>query len=162
MLRLFHSTCLLALIAGGLYAQSVPPPVLETSGMVGLAFGETARLNVLNPTTVAACSATLSFLDGTGTLLKSEAVVVPAGTSVWFDLHDSDLDLAITDRREIRATLLIPGPVPTSTSSSTTTSTVPTCEYVKTLEIFDNASLRTLVVLGHFRDVTTPAATEAP
>jgi hypothetical protein len=33
---------------------------------------------------------------------------------------------------------------------------------VKTLEVFDNASLRTLVVLGHFRDVTVPATTEAP
>lgn len=159
MLRLFHYTCLLALVAGGLYAQSVPPPILETSGMVGIAFGETARLNVLNPTTVASCSATLSFLDASGTLLKSEAVTVPAGKSVWFDLHsDTDLDLGMTDRREIRATLLIPGPVPTST----TTSTVPTCEYVKTLEVFDDASLRTLVVLGHFRDVTTPTVAEAP
>jgi len=161
MLRLFHSTCLCALVAGGLYAQSAPPPILETSGMIGIAFGETARLNVLNPTAVAACPATLSFLDGSGTLLKSEAVTVPAGKSVWFDLHsDTDLDLAMTDRREIRATLLIPGPVPASASAPT--STVPTCEYVKTLEIFDNASLRTLVVLGHFRDVTAPTATGAP
>jgi len=127
--------------------------------MVGLAFGETARLNVLNPTTVAACSATLSFLDGSGTVLKSEAIVVPAEKNVWFDLHsDTDLDLGMTDRREIRATLLIPGPVP----AGTTTPIVPTCEYVKTLEVFDNASLRTLVVLGHFRDVTTPTVAEAP
>jgi len=159
MLRLIHSTCLLALVTGELYAQSAPLPILETSGMAGLAFGETARLNVLNPSTVASCSATLSFLDASGTVLKSEAVTVPAGKSVWFDLRsDSDLDLAMTDRREIRATLLVPGPVPTSSA----TRSVPACEYVKTLEIFDNASLRTLVVLGHFRDVTTPTVTEAP
>ena len=159
MSKLFCYACLLALGAGGIFAQAVPPPVLETSGMAGLAFGETARLNVLNPTTVASCSAALAFLDASGAVLKTQTISVPAGKSVSFDLRsDSDLDLAMTDRREIRATLLIPGLVPVST----TPSAVAPCQYVKTLEIFDNASLRTLVVLDHFRDVTAPAVAEAP
>jgi hypothetical protein len=165
MSKLLQYTCLFGLMATGLSAQ-VAPATVETSGMVGLAFGETARLNVLNPgvpasTTPMSCSAAVSFLDSTGTVLKSTTLTIAPGKSAWFDLRsDSDLDLAITDRREIRATLTI-APVPAATS---TTPIVPGCMYVKTLEVFDNASLRTLVVLGHFRDVTAPTAstTEAP
>jgi hypothetical protein len=163
MSKLFHYTCLFALIAAGLSGQVVPAPTVETSGMVGLAFGETARLNVLNPgflpsATPASCSAAVAFVDALGTVLKSTTLTIAPGKSAWFDLRsDSDLDLAPADRREIRATLTIP-PVPASASA---TSAVAGCIYVKTLEVFDNSSLRTLVVLGHFRDVTAPA-TDAP
>jgi hypothetical protein len=164
MSKLFHYTCLFTLIAAGVSAQVVPAPTAETSGMVGLAFGETARLNVLNPgapapATAVACSAAVSFIDGGGNVLKSTTLTIAPGTSMSFDLRSgTDLDLTIAERREVRATLTIP-PLPPSTSS---TPAVGGCIYVKTLEVFDNASLRTLVVLGHFRDVTVPATTEAP
>jgi hypothetical protein len=140
------------LIASGLSAQVVSPPTVETSGMVGLAFGETARLNVLNPG-LPACSAAVSFIDAAGNVLKSATLVIAPGESMPFDLRsDTDLSLTLAERREIRASLTIP-PVPA----------VGGCIYVKTLEVFDNASLRTLVVLGHFRDVTVPLSpTEAP
>jgi hypothetical protein len=164
MSKLFHYTCLFTLIAAGVSAQVAPAPIVETSGMVGLAFGETARLNVLNPgasvpATAAACSAAVSFIDAGGNVLKSTTLTIAPGTSMSFDLRsDADLDLTVAERREIRATLTIP-PVPSSTSS---TPAAGGCIYVKTLEVFENASLRTLVVLGHFRDVTAPATTEAP
>jgi hypothetical protein len=164
MSKLFHYTCLFTLIAAGVSAQVVPAPTVETSGMVGLAFGETARLNVLNPgvavpAAAVACSAAVSFIDAGGNVLKSTTLTIAPGTSMSFDLRsDADLDLTIVERREVRATLTIP-PLPPATPSRPA---VGGCIYVKTLEVFDNASLRTLVVLGHFRDVTVPATTEAP
>ncbi len=52
MFKLAQRICVFALAAAGLYAQTtVTPPlqVTRTTGMVGIAEGQTAQLNALNP-----------------------------------------------------------------------------------------------------------------
>src|SRR5271163_1798952 len=89
MYQFAQKICVFALAAMGLYAQTlVTPPVqvTRTSGMVGIAEGQTAQFNVLNPdvapaATTSACSALLTFLGDDGTMLKSKTVNVAPGTS---------------------------------------------------------------------------------
>ncbi len=123
-------------MGGGAAAQSTQPmlPVaLHTSGMVGLAVGQTAHLNVLNPGALApaigvVCTAQLSYLNAEGVVLKTTSVSVPPGQSMSFNL-DRDVDLIVSDLRvEVRATIAY-----TSTS----------CALLPTLEVFDDATGRT-------------------
>lgn len=124
---------------------------LRTTGMVGIASGQTAQLNLLNPGIQAPalgviCSATVSFVDSTGGVLKSATLSVPPGQSLSLALKsDVDLSLAVGERREIRATIAIP-PYPTS---ATGTAAVPACKVTPTLEVIDTATGRTLVTMRH-------------
>ena len=130
-------------IAGGAMAQSTTPmlPIaLHTSGMVGLAAGQTARLNVLNPGALApaigvVCAAQLSFLNAQGTVLKTTSVIVPPGESMSFNL-DRDVDLIVSDLRvQVRAVIAY---------------TSNTCALLPTLEVFNDDTGRTLFVVGRF------------
>lgn len=151
-------TCVLALGAMALSAQVVTPPnSVLTTAMVGIAEGQTARLNLLNPgvqppAVGAICTAAVEYLDNTGAVLKTASVTVNPGKSAWVDLHsDTDLNLAVGDRREIRATITIPGILPPTTASggtSTTATPVPACKVIPTLEIFDSLTGRTQAALG--------------
>jgi hypothetical protein len=156
----------------GLYAQTTAPnmPVTDTrtSGAVGIAQGQTGRVNVLRPdekaTTV--CSAVLTYFDGAGKQLKSATVTVAPGTVGYLDLFsDTDLALATDQRKQIRVTVAVPvtAPVAASTSSSTTAKPVPVCRLIPTLEIFDEITGRTSVIAGGFHHIAdetvTPAAT---
>jgi hypothetical protein len=153
-----------AIAAVGLFAQSTPVIPAEeprTSGMVGLVDGQAARLNVLNPGPAVpavpavgtACIASLEFWDGQGLLLKSLTVNVAAGKSAYLDLFgDKDLTLAGIVRREIRATISMP-PVP-ATAATTTVPT--TCKLIGTLEILDESTGKTQVVLGVGHVLATP------
>jgi len=129
--------------AGGATAQSTQPmlPVaIHTSGMVGLAAGQTARLNVLNPGALAPaisviCAAQLSFLNAEGAVLKTTSVTVPPGQSVPFSL-DRDVDLVVSDLRvEVRAVIAY---------------TSNTCALLPTLEVFDDSTGRTQFVDTRF------------
>jgi len=118
--------------------------------MVGVVDGQAARLNVLNPGAAVpavgtACIASLEFWDGQGLLLKSLTVNVAAGKSASLDLFgDKDLALAGIVRREIRATISMP-PVPaTAPTNALSTS----CKLIGTLEILDESTGKTQVVLG--------------
>lgn len=163
------------LSAAGAFAQSVsvPPVVIRTTGMIGVAEGQIARLNVLNPGLLppaagAACSAALTFMDANGKVLKSTTVSVAPGQASLFDLSgDTDLGLALDTREEIRATITIPAIVPVSSTSSSTSTTpdapVASCQLISTLEIFDSITRRTQAVLGGTHDVPVgPAATPTP
>lgn len=126
--------------------------------MVGVVDGQAARLNVLNPgfavsAATVVCPAVLEFWDAQGTLLKSATVSVAAGKSSYLDLF-GDKDLALTGivRREIRATITIPPVAPTATSSAVPTA----CKLIGTLEILDEFTGRTQVVLGIGHDVPGP------
>jgi len=158
--------CVFAFAAAGLFvqpapAQSTPAPVsaTHTSGMIGIVYGQFARVNALNPgvdapATGVTCSATLEFVDGDGVLLKSKTVSVAPGKSMYLDLFaDADLMLTATDRREIRA-MITPPVVVTATASSAT------CKLIGTLELVDEPSGRTEVVLGVVHPV--PSATPTP
>jgi hypothetical protein len=167
MLHNARLTCALAFTALALSAQTIPVGTLETTGMIGIADSQTAQLNLLNPGIEApaigvVCSAVVAFVDGAGKVLKTSAPLnVAPGTSAAFDIR-SDTDLAIVagDRREIRATIMIPGIVPPPTAASATP-TPPACKLIPTLEIFDTVSGRTLVTLGHVEAVP-PAPVTAP
>lgn len=157
--------CVFAIASIGLFAQSTPTapaPETRTSGMIGVTDGQVARVNVLNPGVAApavgvVCTATLRFFDGAGALLKAGPVVVLPGQSQSLDVFgDKDLSLTGTARREIRATITIPAVVPVSTATSTPP---PACALIGTLEIFDEASGKTLVVLGVGHKVASPAIT---
>jgi hypothetical protein len=141
-----------------LAAQTIPVDTVRTTAMVGIATGETARLNLLNPAPIAtatgtavACTATVTYFDGSGTPRKTAKVSVAPGTSQFVDLRsDSDLSLAAATRLEIRAAVAIPNiPPPTASTSSTAgTPSTPICTLVSTLEIFDQITLRTQAVVG--------------
>src|SRR5580700_3861225 len=144
-------------VAAGLYAQTTAPnmPVIDTrtSGAVGIAQGQTARFNVLRPneTATATCSAVLTYFDGAGTQLKTSTVTVAPGTAGYLDLFsDTDLALMVDQRKQIRVTVAVPVTTPTSSvssTSSTTVTAVPVCRLIPTLEIFDEVTGKSSVVL---------------
>jgi hypothetical protein len=158
VLHFARYTCVLALSALAVYAQGTTPTptpttTLKTTGMIGIAVGQTAQLNLLNPGVVPSataagviCSAVVTFIDAGGNILKSATVTVPPGQSSPYDLHsDTDLNLAAGTRRDIRALIMIPAVPPPSGATAAT----PACQLIPTLEIFDNVTGRTLVALGH-------------
>jgi hypothetical protein len=165
MFRYAQRICVFTLAAAGAFAQATSTPApstvttTSTTGMIGLAEGQTARLNVLNPGILAPavgmiCSVNLAFTDGTGKLLKTTNVSVAPGQSAPFDLiSDTDLYLAIGTRVEIRAVIIPPTAIPV------TSATPASCSLIGTLEIFDSSTKRTQAVLGGFHDV--PAATSS-
>ena len=144
-------TCVLALGAAALCAQPIITVTVETTGMVGIAAGETARMNLLNPGVLApavgaVCTAGVSFIDAGNTVLKTGTLTITPGQSQFLDLR-SDLDLSLTagDRREIRAQFTVPS----------------SCTLKPTLEVFDFITGRTEVVLGGtvaVPTVVTPAS----
>jgi len=153
-------------VAGIAAAQSTSPPAwygqVQTFGMVGLTEGQTARLNLLNPgvpspaATGAICSAQVSFLNDQGTVLKMSTVSVIPGKSVSFDL-DRDTDLAVSDRRvEIRATIRIPVLTPVASPLQPLPPQPGICSLVPSLEVFNNDTGKTQVVLTDVRSVPEP------
>ena len=168
MSTLIRSAVVLTVTAAGLAAQIISPlpPIrafqqVQTFGMVGLAEGQTARLNVLNPgvpspaATGAMCSALLTFFDDQGASLKSATVTVIPGKSDSYDLDsDKDLKLAVNQRRQIRATIQIPPVVPPP--GSLAPQFIP-CTLISTLEVFDTITGKTQVVIVQTQYVTSPA-----
>ncbi|MGA2878867.1 MAG: hypothetical protein ABSG13_07945 [Bryobacteraceae bacterium] len=167
MFKFAQGIIVFALAAFGLGAQTVVTPPVQvtlTSGTIGIAEGQTARLNALNPgvappaATGEICSGLLTFLGDDGKVLKSATVNVTPGTSQHLSIDsDADLALAVDTRKEIRATITIP-PVPPPTATSTTPVT-PVCKLIGTLEIFNTLDGRTLVTLGTVHLVPSPVAT---
>jgi len=156
-------------VAAGSYAQTAAPnmPVTDTrtSGAVAIAQGQTARFNVLRPddAATATCSAVLTYFDGTGKQLKTSIVTVNPGTVGYLDLFsDTDLALPADQRKQIRVTVAVPVETPSSSSSSTTTKAVPVCRLIPTLEIFDEVTGRTTVVLGGFHHIADETTTPTP
>jgi hypothetical protein len=145
-----------ALAVTGVSAMAQSSPLESnrqySTGVIGVTAGQTARFNVLYPAVPAPllpiiCSATLLISDGQGNQLKT--VVVPqllSGKSASLDLNaDTDLPSASV-RTEITARAITPQIGGTGAS----------CNLVPTLEIFDNASGKTTVVIGG--QITWPVA----
>jgi hypothetical protein len=136
------------------------PLVTFSSGMAGLAPGQTARLNVVNigPTTASpvACVLVLAFLDSDGKILKQMVASVPSGKAAFVDLPASPGPSG--GRIEIRGIgynpLLSPvAAVPQPVS----------CNLVPTLELFDTETTKTVAIVSDFRSLTaTPIATPTP
>lgn len=117
-----------------------PQPDPPGFGMVGIAQGQTARLNIVNlgngPSLVPPpCRAALQFFDDQGNLLAERRVRVEAGNATFLDLAPTfpPGDVVTAPRAEIRAAIEFPdGELP------------PPCK--STLEVFDNASGRTSII----------------
>ncbi len=161
-----HLTCALVLSAFTLSAQVITPTV-QTTGMIGIADGETAQLNLLNPgiqpltpALGVVCSAVVSFVDSTGGVLKTMSLTMPPGQSMSASIRSLDTPLSLLlpgERREIRATITTPGLIPVATSPTA----VAECNLIPTLEILDTMTGRTLVVLGRVKTVS-PAPVTTP
>jgi hypothetical protein len=161
-----HLTCALALSAFTLAAQVVTPTV-QTTGVIGIADGETAQLNLLNPgiqpPTAAlevVCTAAVSFVDSAGAVLKTMSLTIPPGQSMSASIRSLETPLSLLlpgERREIRATITTPGLIPVATSPTA----VAGCNLIPTLEILDTMTGRTLVVLGRVETVP-PAPVTTP
>jgi hypothetical protein len=165
MFKFAQGICVFALAAVGVYAQTTPnEPVQETrtTGIVGIAQGQTAQLNALNPDVASPlmgvpCLGLLTFLDDSGKVLKSKTVSIAPGTSQPLVLDSViDLSLAVDTRRQIRATITIPPVLPPTGS---TTAAAPVCKLIGTLEIFNTIDGHTLVTLGTVHLVPGPVAT---
>jgi len=165
MFKFAQGMSVFALAAIGLYAQTTPiapAQVTRTSGIVGIAEGQTAQLNALNPgialpATGETCLGLLTILDDSGKVLKSKTVNVAPGTSQSLVIDSVlDLALAIDQRREIRAAITVPAVPPPSGS---TTSVMPVCKLIGTLEIFNTIDGRTQVTLGTVHLPPSPVAT---
>ena len=124
--------------------------------MVGLAPGQTARLNLVNIGVASAtplpCVLALAFLDNNGKILKQTFVFLKSGQSAWLDLTAFEASTTsaqngtdFAQRLPIRGIgynpLLAPGSaIPQSLS----------CNLVPTLELFDTDTGRTTAILGDF------------
>jgi len=144
----------------GLNAQTVTPPaqLILTSGVVGIAEGQTAQLNALNPgvaspaATEVICSGLIAFVGSDGKVLKSMTVNVAPGTSTPMTLDSvKDLMLAANERKEIRATITIP-PVPPQSGS---TAVAPVCRLIGTFD-YNTLDGHTQVTLGTVHLVPAP------
>jgi hypothetical protein len=143
---------LIWIVNGALAAAQVAPSFQnqqQTSGVVGITGGQTARLSVLYPTAPAPilqvlCAATLVIADDQGKVLKSMDISqLIAGKSVSVDLN-ADTDLAGAARTEVHGFSIAPNG----------------CHLVATLEIIDNATQKTLMAVGS--RTTYPVAHAAP
>ena len=135
---------MLILSAATLRAQ---PVSVLTTGIVGIAAGQTAQINVLNPGVLAPalrviCSAAVEFVDDSGNVLKSSTPTILPGQSKALQIR-SDTDLGLTvagDRKQIRAVIASPGFTPSVGAAS--------CKLVPTLEILDTVTGRTQITLS--------------
>lgn len=161
MFTFAQKMCVFAWASVGLFAQSTPvasAPETRTSGMIGVTDGQAARVNVLNPGDAGVvCTGTINFFDAAGNLLKTGPVIVLPGQSQSLDVFgDKDLALTGATRREIRGTITTPAVVPVSSATSTTPTA---CRLIGTLEVFDETTGKTLVVLGLGHTVSSPSVT---
>lgn len=166
MFRYTQRICVFMVAAAGMYAQTTTTNMAatdtRTSGAVGIAQGQTGRFNVLRPdeTATATCSAVLTYFDGAGRQLKTSTVTVAPGTVGYLDLFsDTDLALAVGQRKQIRVTVAVPVATPSSSTSTTATKAVPVCRLIPTLEIFDEVTGRAELVLGDFHHIADDTAT---
>ena len=158
--------CAVTLAAMGLFAQTMPTQETRTTGVVGIAYGQTARFSVLNrgiagPAVGVVCSAVLTYYDGKGAMLKqSNATVLPGQIGSLDLFSDADLALPAVQRKQIRATVSVPL-IPPPASAAPASKPSPACRLVGTLEIFDALSGKTEVVLGATHKVPSIAVTSA-
>ena len=129
---------------------------VQTFGTVGIAAGQTARLNVLDvggQGQAAECIVSMLFLDDQGAVLKTNTFAVLPGRSVSLDLvADMDLGLGTNEqRRPIHPVLAqIPAVVQPQTA--------PACVLAPTLEIFDQFTGRTSILMVKTTPIPQPLA----
>lgn len=150
------STFLMALGVGAAQQMSPVLPAFtpqQTSALVGIVAGQTARLNALNPgvpaplATAARCPAQVSIVDDQGNVLQTAQILVNPGKST-----NLDFVMSASGRLEIRALISFTQPTPTA-SGTTVPIPVSVCNLVPSLEIFDTGTGKTETVLTDFRSL---------
>ena len=137
-------------------------PQTLTLGMVGLAPGHTARLYALNqaaPTPpgvldfhTTPCNLTLSFLDDQGTTLKTAALTADSNKAVHLDLAHDEVT-SDSSRLQIRGVVVQAAPTPGPVGTAVPIPIPFGCSAAPTLEIFNDATGATTVVLESARGV---------
>jgi hypothetical protein len=120
-----------------------PQPDPPRFGMVGIADGQTARLNLVNlgngpESPPDPCRAHLQFFDASGNVLAGQRLTVKPGESAFLDYVASFLPINTTDAAGVVNRAEIRPAVNTETGAIP-----PPCRL--TVEIFDNATGRTSV-----------------
>ena len=129
--------------------------------MVGIATGQTVRLNALNLGTGSAapdarCNVTLQFLDVNGQVLKQTVTTIRPGRAVFLDLRSGSEELPQNEARvPIRAALLFGyfGGAPPGRGAMQAFD----CNIVPSLEMFDTETKQTSVVLTATKPLPPPA-----
>ncbi|HLK63149.1 MAG TPA: hypothetical protein VKU19_06895 [Bryobacteraceae bacterium] len=146
------SFLILTIISGSTLALAQSPGFTnsqQTSGVVGVTSGQTARLNVVYPTVPAPilqiqCPASLAIADEQGRIIKNNPpILLTGGHSTSLDVN-ADTDLAGAARTQVHGFVVSQNG----------------CRFVTTLEIIDNATQKTVVVAGG--EQTYPFAATAP
>jgi hypothetical protein len=121
-------TVLLAFLALGVSeAQAI---IINNGRPVGIAFGQTARVNILNLSNGAIIIDGGKFLDGDGIVLGEFRGIIEPGQTMSFDLNRDTLSGA---QNRIQIHVVIEGPRRAAAIS---------------LEVFNNADGRTTVFIG--------------
>jgi hypothetical protein len=135
-------SCLATIVFSTVLAKaqgSFTPPQQRNSSVVGIAAGQTARLNVLYPSIPAPllqvmCAVTVSIVDDQGGVLKTQDFQMLGGKTSSLSLN-ADTDLPGGHTALIHALTLTPA----------TSSAGGYCEVLPSLDIVDNATGKTLV-----------------
>ena len=133
-----------------LHAQTTPVANQQfaTFGIVGLAPGQTARLNAFGlpvggPLVAGgACQVTLSFFDDQGNSLKTATLAVTQGKAVPLELDRAEID-ANSTRAEIRGAIR----AAFTTGNDGTTAAPSGCQVAPSLEIYNQVSGHTETAL---------------
>jgi hypothetical protein len=137
-----------------------------TTGIVGVASGQTAQLNVLNlqpvitGVTAAQCPATLEFYDATGALLKQSTVAnIASGTAASLVFKPVVPSAAANARAQIRAAVVTPptavlNPLPGPISPPVIPVSIG-CNVMVSLEIIDDSTGATHTFTTDLRAVMT-------
>lgn len=128
-------------------------------GLLGIAEGQTLRINALNlgnrssnPAT--GCEVTLRFLDAKGVVLRESVVQLPAGQGAFLDLRRAPAS-AQPGRASVRAVLLFGfagGGAPAGPDARQNFD----CNIIPTLELFDDSTGRTTVVMTDAKPLPLP------
>jgi hypothetical protein len=151
--------------AGGAILQAQTAPAIpvalnqtQTFGMLGVASNQTARLNVLNSTAppmvagsaVQSCTLTLQFFDEQNNKLAELAVpgLDPGKAShLDYSIPTATATTAPTPQRmQVRGVVVVSG-VPMPQPTMPTIQAISPCSVLPTLEVFDNDTGKTQVVL---------------
>lgn len=153
-----------AYLFAGIFAMMVPTMASGQSpgtgfAMIGIAGGQSVRINALNlgtssSTENSSCRVTLQFMDVEGRIVKQSLVTLGTGKSASLDISREALS-GDDPRVEIRAVLLYGysggAPPPPGVLQRFD------CGIVPSLEIYDNETGRTSVVLTDSRLLPGPA-----
>ena len=148
--RIVMAICAVAVPVGFAQRTEAQGPIASappfSSGMAGLASGQTARLNVVNVGVPSAlpCVLVLAFLDSDSKILKQMFVSVGSGKAAFVDLVNSGARIQIRGMGYnplLSPEAAIPQPL--------------SCRLVPTLELFDTETGRTTAIVTDF---TTPTA----